>query len=72
MTALARGLLDPPVVPAPGFDINLDFLVTNQAQNSLLRLAEKRMAARALGFILGMTLDDLTWHHQGLDTRRPR
>lgn len=62
---------EPPVIALLLTDISGDFLMAVQAQRALSGFAERGVALIAIGFILGMTLDQLARHQQRFENIRP-
>ena len=71
MTSLARRIidvLDAAMETFPGVDVCRDLLVTLEAKLVLTYLAETLVAVTAFIFIFCMALNELTRHHQRLQT----
>jgi len=62
--------IEPSVIAAAGGDISLDVLVTSKAQLCLSGLVERHVAFAATSLDIGMTLDNLSRHHQRLQAAR--
>ena len=68
-TVIVSRIAGQAVKTGSGLHISGDILVTVQAQASLFRTLEFRVAGIAIFLVFGMAFDDFTGHHQRLDLR---